>query len=71
MANGAVSRLGNAAVQISPKAPATAAAQVAPRSSGKGNRSEASSPDRRQLVNLDGQTLNKQAPRGTYLNIIV
>jgi len=30
-------------------------------------------PDRanRQTVNLDGKVLNKTAPRGTYLNIVV
>ena len=26
---------------------------------------------RRQLVNLDGKVLNRAAPRGTYLNILV
>ena len=43
---------------------------VAPAGQGAGRR-EAPNAANRQWVNLDGKQLNKNAPRGTYLNLLV
>jgi hypothetical protein len=47
------------------------ASQAAGRPGDGAGRREAPESGRRPVINFDGKTLNRTAPRGTYLNILV
>jgi hypothetical protein len=53
--------------QTNSNAQRTASSVGAGKSSAKSSRSQA---PLRQVINIDGQSFDRRAPRGTYLNII-
>ena len=68
---GSVSKVGTGqVVPLGNRTPAAPTAGRAVSTPGAGRR-EVPDQSSRQWVNIDGQQLNKSAPRGTYLNILV